>query len=66
MGCILGTAACCCGSAACSLCCAACPSCKNSTASRIGYALMLLVGSIVALFMLIPGIRQKLDEVGMT
>ncbi|GFO28591.1 serine incorporator 1-like protein, partial [Plakobranchus ocellatus] len=56
-------AACCCGSAACSLCCAACPSCKNSTASRIGYALMLLVGSIVALFMLIPGIRHKLDEI---
>ncbi|RUS83458.1 hypothetical protein EGW08_008774 [Elysia chlorotica] len=63
MGCIIGTAACCFGSAACSLCCAACPSCKNSTASRIGYALMLLVGSIVAVFMLIPGIRHKLDEI---
>ncbi|CAG5128193.1 unnamed protein product [Candidula unifasciata] len=67
MGCLIGTlgasAACCCGSAACSLCCAACPSCKNSTASRIGYALMLFVGSIVAVFMLIPGIRDKLQEI---
>ncbi|XP_005094123.1 serine incorporator 1 isoform X3 [Aplysia californica] len=63
MGCIIGTAACCCGSAACSLCCAACPSCKNSTASRIGYSLMLLFGSIVAVIMLIPGIRSKLDDI---
>ncbi|BFZ11100.1 hypothetical protein BsWGS_14139 [Bradybaena similaris] len=67
MGCLIGTlggsAACCFGSAACSLCCAACPSCKNSTASRIGYALLLFVGSIVAVFMLIPGIRDKLDEI---
>lgn len=63
MGCIIGTAACCCGSAACSLCCAACPSCKNSTASRIGYSLMLLLGSIVAVFMLVPGIRDKLNEI---
>uniref|UniRef100_A0A0B7AKZ1 Serine incorporator n=1 Tax=Arion vulgaris TaxID=1028688 RepID=A0A0B7AKZ1_9EUPU len=67
MGCLIGTlavpAACCCGSAACSLCCAACPSCKNSTAARIGYALMLLLGSVVAVFMLVPGIRSKLDEI---
>ncbi|ESP02677.1 hypothetical protein LOTGIDRAFT_151397 [Lottia gigantea] len=67
MGCIIGglagTAACCCGSAACSLCCASCPSCKNSTASRIGYALMLIIGAIVAAVMLDPGLRDKLDDI---
>jgi len=63
MGCIIGSMACCFGSAACSLCCAACPSCKNSTASRIGYSLMLLFGTVVAVIMLIPGIRHKLDDI---
>ncbi|XP_076456941.1 putative serine incorporator isoform X2 [Babylonia areolata] len=63
MGCIVGTLACCCGSAACSLCCAACPSCKNSTAARIGYSLMLFMGTIVASIMLIPDIRTELDKI---
>ncbi|KAL8589173.1 hypothetical protein ACOMHN_052511 [Nucella lapillus] len=63
MGCILGSLACCVGSAACSCCCAACPSCKNSTASRIGYSLMLLMGTIVACVMLATDIRKKLDEI---
>ncbi|XP_064596939.1 serine incorporator 3-like [Liolophura sinensis] len=67
MGCIIGslagTAACCCGSAACGLCCAACPSCKNSTAARIGYAFMLLIGSIVAMIMLAPGLVQQLEKI---
>ncbi|XP_076437864.1 serine incorporator 3-like isoform X2 [Babylonia areolata] len=63
MGCILGSLACCFGSAACSCCCAACPSCKNSTASRIGYSIMLLVGTIVACIMLAPGIGEELDKI---
>ncbi|KAH9508327.1 Serine incorporator 3 [Bulinus truncatus] len=63
MGCVVGSLACCCGSAACSLCCAACPSCKNSTAARIGYSLMLLLGSVVAVIMLIPDIRSKLKDI---
>ena len=42
--------ACCCGSAACNLCCKSCPSCKNSTASRIGYVIMLLIGFIMRNF----------------
>lgn len=67
MGCILGglgtSLACCCGSAACSLCCSACPSCKSSTASRIGYALMLVFSTIVASIMLIPDLRTKLDQI---
>uniref|UniRef100_A0A914WTX1 Serine incorporator 5 n=1 Tax=Plectus sambesii TaxID=2011161 RepID=A0A914WTX1_9BILA len=54
--------ACCFGSAACSLCCAACPSAKNSTSTRIMYALMLFVGTFVACLMLVPGIQQKLAD----
>ncbi|KAL3197326.1 hypothetical protein MRX96_044954 [Rhipicephalus microplus] len=49
--CSVGSLACCCGSAACSLCCSACPSCRNSTSTRIMYALMLLLTTIVACIM---------------
>lgn len=62
-GCAATQIACCCGSAACSLCCKACPSCRNSTASRIGYTLILLLGFILSCIMLSPDIRHKLDKV---
>ncbi|KAK3088575.1 hypothetical protein FSP39_020772 [Pinctada imbricata] len=55
--------ACCCGSAACSLCCAACPSAKNSTATRIAYSLLLIVGSLVACIFLVPGLETTLDKI---
>ncbi|GMT09672.1 hypothetical protein PFISCL1PPCAC_969, partial [Pristionchus fissidentatus] len=54
--------ACCFGSTACSLCCAACPSSRNSTTTRIMYALMLLVGTVVSCIMLAPGIQHKLSD----
>ncbi|GAB6019232.1 Membrane protein tms1 [Chamberlinius hualienensis] len=68
MGAVLGlcsatSLACCCGSAACSLCCAACPSCKNSTSSRIMYAVMLLLVTITACIMLSPGLQDGLKNV---
>ncbi|XP_060516967.1 probable serine incorporator isoform X2 [Cylas formicarius] len=68
MGCVLGLCsaaqlACGCGSAACSLCCSACPSCKNSTSSRIMYALMLLLGTITACITLAPGLQNALKKV---
>lgn len=68
MGAVLGACgaaqlACCCGSAACSLCCSACPSCKNSTSSRIMYAVMMLLGTIVACIMLSPGLQSALEKV---
>ncbi|CAG9766024.1 unnamed protein product [Ceutorhynchus assimilis] len=68
MGAVLGLCsaaqlACCCGSAACSLCCSACPSCKNSTSSRIMYALMLLLGTIAACITLAPGLQDELKKV---
>ncbi|XP_063590022.1 serine incorporator 1-like isoform X2 [Penaeus indicus] len=61
--CSLAQMACCCGSAACSLCCAACPSCKNSTSSRLMYAIMMLLGTIVACIMLSPGLDSALQKV---
>ncbi|XP_062617110.1 serine incorporator 1-like isoform X1 [Saccostrea cucullata] len=63
MGCIIGSLACCCGSAACSLCCAACPSCKNSTASRIAYSLLLIAGTVIASLFLIPGLETELEKI---
>ena len=68
MGLVLGTCgagslACCCGSAACSLCCSACPSCKNSTSTRIVYALFLFLGTLVSCLMLIPGIEDELRKI---
>uniref|UniRef100_A0A8R1EKA9 Serine incorporator n=1 Tax=Caenorhabditis japonica TaxID=281687 RepID=A0A8R1EKA9_CAEJA len=56
------SAACCFGSAACSLCCSACPSSKNSTTTRIMYAVMLILATIVAIIMLLPGVQHKLLE----
>uniref|UniRef100_V5G546 Putative serine incorporator n=1 Tax=Anoplophora glabripennis TaxID=217634 RepID=V5G546_ANOGL len=68
MGAVLGLCsaaqvACCCGSAACSLCCSACPSCRNSTSSRIMYALMLLLTTIAACITLSPGLESALKKV---
>ena len=55
--------ACCCGSAACSLLCHACGSCNNSSVTRIVYALVLLLGTIVACVMLAPGLADELGKV---
>ncbi|XP_046392594.1 probable serine incorporator isoform X1 [Ischnura elegans] len=68
MGAVLGLCtatqlACCCGSAACSLCCSACPSCRNSTSSRLMYAIMLLMGTIAACITLSPGLEDALKKV---
>uniref|UniRef100_A0A1I7UVV1 Serine incorporator 1 n=1 Tax=Caenorhabditis tropicalis TaxID=1561998 RepID=A0A1I7UVV1_9PELO len=56
------SAACCFGSAACSLCCSACPGAKNSTTTRIMYALMLISATFLAVMMLLPGVQQKLVD----
>ncbi|KAJ1523458.1 hypothetical protein ONE63_001313 [Megalurothrips usitatus] len=67
MGAVLGLfsaaqLACCCGSAACSL-CTACPACRNSTSTRIMYAVMLLLGTVVGCIMLAPGLQDDLKKV---
>lgn len=55
--------ACCCTGTACSLCCSACPSCRNSTSSRLMYAVMLLFGAIVGAIALAPGLQDTLRKV---
>ncbi|CAD5225187.1 unnamed protein product [Bursaphelenchus okinawaensis] len=54
--------ACCFGSAACQLCCSVCPTSKNSTMTRISYAFMLLLGTVVACLMLSPWIQEKMSD----
>ncbi|XP_011689854.1 PREDICTED: probable serine incorporator isoform X2 [Wasmannia auropunctata] len=65
MGLICSTAqlACLCGSTACSFCCSQCPSCRNSTSTRIMYALLLLLGTIAACITLAPGLQSALKKV---
>lgn len=55
-------AACCCGTAACSLCCRSCPTCTHSTSTRIVYAVLFLLSSIVAWVMLDHTVSEKLSN----
>ncbi|KZF23430.1 TMS membrane protein/tumor differentially expressed protein [Xylona heveae TC161] len=59
----LGTfAASCCGAATCSAVCSACGKCQGSMATRIAYALILLVNSIVSWIMLTDWAIKKLEH----
>jgi len=59
---MVGEAACCLGPAAVGCCCGnRCGTCKNSTATRIAYAVLLLISCISAWVMLIPEIGSKLS-----
>ncbi|CAM1511110.1 Fc.00g086230.m01.CDS01 [Cosmosporella sp. VM-42] len=62
MGSVMSIAASCCGAATCSMVCSACGKCGNSVATRIGYALLLLVNSILAWVMLTPWAIEKLQH----
>ncbi|MBN3321635.1 SERC1 protein, partial [Atractosteus spatula] len=53
---------CLCSSASCLL-CKCCPNSKNSTITRLIYAFILLLGTIVACIMLAPGIEQQLKKI---
>ncbi|KAH7022476.1 serine incorporator/TMS membrane protein [Ilyonectria destructans] len=59
---IMSFAASCCGAATCSMVCSACGKCGNSVATRVGYALLLLVNSIIAWIMLTPWAIEKLQH----
>lgn len=62
LGTVISFAASCCGAATCSMVCSACGKCGNSVATRIAYALILLVNSIVAWIMLTPWAIEKLQH----
>uniref|UniRef100_A0A3B5KZ10 Uncharacterized protein n=1 Tax=Xiphophorus couchianus TaxID=32473 RepID=A0A3B5KZ10_9TELE len=53
---------CMCSNATCPV-CGCCPSSRNSTVTRIIYASILLLGTIVACIMLSPGMEQQLRRV---
>uniref|UniRef100_A0AAX7SXL4 Serine incorporator 3 n=1 Tax=Astatotilapia calliptera TaxID=8154 RepID=A0AAX7SXL4_ASTCA len=67
MGAALGTFSfaswvpCLCSSATC-LMCSCCPSIRNSTVTRIIYAFIMLIGTIVACIMLSPGVDRQLKR----
>lgn len=60
--CTVGQLACCCSSAACSLAGSGCSSCRNSTATRIMYAIMLLSSTLVSWLMLSDSVQSKLQN----
>ncbi|KAF1811512.1 putative membrane protein TMS1 [Eremomyces bilateralis CBS 781.70] len=62
MGTLFTFAASCCGAATCSAVCSACGKCNNSVATRIAYALLLLVNSIVSWLMLTDWAIKKLQN----
>ncbi|XP_028262670.1 serine incorporator 1 [Parambassis ranga] len=68
MGAVLGAFSfaswmpCLCSSASCLL-CSCCPNSRNSTVTRIIYASILLMGTIVACIMLSPGVDQQLKRI---
>ncbi|XP_028432456.1 serine incorporator 1 [Perca flavescens] len=68
MGAVLGALSfaswvpCLCSSATC-LMCSCCPGTRNSTVTRIIYAFILLMGTIVACIMLSPGVDQQLKRI---
>nr|XP_061813615.1 serine incorporator 1-like [Nerophis lumbriciformis] len=53
---------CLCGSATCTV-SSCCPSCRNSTVTRMIYASILLIGTIVACIMLSPGVDKQLKRI---
>uniref|UniRef100_A0A6Q2ZLB2 Uncharacterized protein n=1 Tax=Esox lucius TaxID=8010 RepID=A0A6Q2ZLB2_ESOLU len=53
---------CLCGGASCLL-CSCCPNSKNSTVTRVIYAFILLMGTIVACIMLSPGVDEQLKKI---
>ena len=62
--CLLNFQLCClCGPLSVGCCCTWCPSWKNSTATRIMFALFLLFGIILSAIFRSPGIRDALDDV---
>ncbi|KAI5287175.1 hypothetical protein KEM52_001714, partial [Ascosphaera acerosa] len=63
LGSLLGFATSCCGAATCTALCNACGKCSSSIATRIAYALLLLVNSILSWMLLTPWIINKLNKV---
>uniref|UniRef100_A0A8P4GQ69 Serine incorporator 2, like n=1 Tax=Dicentrarchus labrax TaxID=13489 RepID=A0A8P4GQ69_DICLA len=55
-------ASCLCGSAPCMLCCC-CPSSNNSTVTRLVFSFFLLLGTMVSVIMILPGMEAQLRKI---
>ncbi|KAI7290258.1 hypothetical protein KC315_g19888, partial [Hortaea werneckii] len=63
VGTLLTFAGSCCGAATCSAICTSCGSCGNSIMTRIAYALILLLNSLLSWILLTPWAIKKLQHV---
>lgn len=59
----MSQASCLCGSAPCLL-CGCCPSSNNSTVTRLVFSFFLLLGTLVSVIMILPGMETQLRKVG--
>ncbi|XP_053303967.1 serine incorporator 5 [Spea bombifrons] len=61
-GCCCRQLACCCGTAACGLCCTCCPGIKQSTGTRIMYALYFILVTVVCGTMMSPTVAELMKN----
>ncbi|KAM8960848.1 serine incorporator 5 [Pelodytes ibericus] len=54
--------ACCCGTAACALCCSCCPGIKQSTSTRIMYALFFILVTVICGTMMSPTVAELMKN----
>lgn len=62
LGSLASCASCLCGSASCLL-SSCCPSTNNSTISRLAFSFLLLLGTLVSIIMILPGMEEHLKKI---
>ncbi|XP_061597185.1 serine incorporator 2 [Cololabis saira] len=62
LGSLASCASCLCGSASCLL-SSCCPSTNNSTISRLAFSFMLMLGTLVSIIMILPGMEEHLKKI---
>ncbi|XP_042362464.1 serine incorporator 2 [Plectropomus leopardus] len=62
VGSLASCASCLCGSASCLL-SSCCPSTYNSTVSRLAFSFLLLLGTLVSVIMILPGMEEHLKKI---
>ncbi|KAG7453843.1 serine incorporator 1-like [Solea senegalensis] len=62
LGSLASCASCLCGSASCLL-SSCCPSTYNSTISRLAFSFLLLLGTLVSVIMILPGMEEHLKKI---
>ncbi|XP_068432361.1 serine incorporator 2 [Clinocottus analis] len=62
LGSLASCASCLCGSASCIL-SSCCPSTYNSTVSRLAFSFLLLLGTLVSIIMILPGMEEHLKRI---